>query len=43
MLAKKVKIGFIPANRGFFSDVLAARMRGETDQVQAQVRHGRGG
>ena len=26
----KVKIGFIPANRGFFSDVLAAKMRGQT-------------
>ncbi|HUU43511.1 MAG TPA: fucose isomerase, partial [Planctomycetota bacterium] len=27
---KPVKIGFIPANRGFFSDALAARMRGQT-------------
>jgi L-fucose isomerase-like protein len=26
----KVKIGFIPANRGFFSDVLAAKMRAQT-------------
>ncbi len=30
MLAKKVKIGFIPANRGFFSDKLAAEMRSKT-------------
>ena len=28
MRTKKVKIGFIPANRGFFSDSLAAKMRG---------------
>ena len=27
---KKAKIGFIPANRGFFSDALAAKMRKET-------------
>jgi L-fucose isomerase-like protein len=27
---RKVKLGFIPANRGFFSDKLAAQMRGET-------------
>ncbi len=27
---RKVKIGFIPANRGFFSDTLAAKMRRET-------------
>jgi len=27
MLSKKLRIGFIPANRGFFSDALAARMR----------------
>ncbi len=26
----KVKIGFIPANRGFFSDALAAKMRNQT-------------
>jgi len=30
---KKVKLGFIPANRGFFSDVLAAKMRKETIAV----------
>lgn len=30
---KKVKIGFIPANRGFFSDELAAKMRGQTIKV----------
>ena len=29
-LARKVKVGFIPANRGFFSDKLAARMRAQT-------------
>jgi len=27
---KKVKLGFLPANRGFFSDALAAKMRAET-------------
>jgi len=32
-LVKKVKLGFIPANRGFFSDKLAAQMRGETLKV----------
>ena len=30
MLVKQPKIGFIPANRGFFSDKLAAEMRGDT-------------
>ena len=30
MQLKKLKIGFIPANRGFFSDVLAAKMRKDT-------------
>ena len=30
MLTKKVKLGFIPANRGFFSDKLAAKMRSQT-------------
>ncbi|HPD15282.1 MAG TPA: L-fucose/L-arabinose isomerase family protein [Planctomycetota bacterium] len=30
---KKVKLGFIPANRGFFSDKLAAKMRNETVKV----------
>ncbi len=29
-LGRKVKLGFIPANRGFFSDKLAARMRADT-------------
>ena len=29
-LTRKVKLGFIPANRGFFSDKLAAKMRSET-------------
>ncbi len=29
----KVKLGFIPANRGFFSDKLAAKMRNETVKV----------
>ncbi|MFA6135325.1 MAG: L-fucose/L-arabinose isomerase family protein [Phycisphaerae bacterium] len=33
MTNKKLKLGFIPANRGFFSDVLAAQMRGETLKV----------
>ena len=37
MLEKKVKIGFIPANRGFFSDVLAAKMRGATLKVLQDV------
>lgn len=32
-LARKVKFGFLPANRGFFSDKLAAEMRGETIKV----------
>jgi len=27
---RKIKLGFIPANRGFFSSELAARMRGQT-------------
>ena len=30
MRAKRPKIGFIPANRGFFSDTLAAAMRSDT-------------
>lgn len=30
MMNKKVKLGFIPANRGFFSSKLAAEMRQET-------------
>ncbi|MFB3891776.1 MAG: L-fucose/L-arabinose isomerase family protein [Phycisphaerae bacterium] len=30
MNPSRVKIGFIPANRGFFSDKLAAKMRGAT-------------
>jgi L-fucose isomerase-like protein len=29
-LTKKVKLGFLPANRGLFSDTLAAKMRAET-------------
>ncbi len=37
MLAKKVKIGFIPANRGFFSDVLAAEMRAGTVKTLRDV------
>lgn len=30
MLTKKVKLGLVPANRGFFSDTLAAKMRAQT-------------
>ena len=33
MRMKKVKLGFLPANRGFFSDRLAAKMRGQTIKV----------
>ena len=33
MKMKKVRLGFIPANRGFFSDVLAAKMRAQTLKV----------
>ena len=33
MLNRKVKLGFIPANRGFFSDKLAAKMRSDTIKV----------
>jgi L-fucose isomerase-like protein len=33
MRIKKVKLGFLPANRGFFSDKLAAKMRAETIKV----------
>ena len=33
MKLKKAKIGFIPANRGFFSDKLAAKMRSQTLKV----------
>ena len=33
MRQRKVKLGFIPANRGFFSDALAAKMRKETIKV----------
>ncbi|MGA2265758.1 MAG: fucose isomerase [Phycisphaerae bacterium] len=36
-LEKKIKLGFIPANRGFFSDVLAAKMRGATLKVLKDV------
>ncbi len=36
-MQKRVKIGFIPANRGFFSNRLAAEMRGKTiEALQAQ-------
>ena len=34
---RKVKIGFIPANRGFFSDALAAKMRGQTVDVLESI------
>jgi L-fucose isomerase-like protein len=34
---KPVKLGFIPANRGFFSPVLAAKMRKQTLDVMAQL------
>ena len=37
MRAKKVKLGFIPANRGFFSDALAARMRSQTIKAIRQA------
>ena len=33
MRTKKMKIGFIAANRGFFSDALAAKMRSQTVKV----------
>ena len=33
MKIKKMKIGFIAANRGFFSDALAAKMRSQTVKV----------
>ena len=33
MKTKKMKIGFIAANRGFFSDALAAKMRSQTVKV----------
>jgi len=33
MFTKKIKLGFIPANRGFFSDKLAAEMRSQTLEV----------
>ncbi len=36
-LEKKVKLGFIPANRGFFSDVLAAKMREATLNVLQDI------
>ena len=35
MFNKKVKIGFVPANRGFFSDKLAAKMRAEEKNAAA--------
>ena len=34
----KVRLGFIPANRGFFSAELAAKMRGQT--IDAMTRQG---
>ena len=37
MRAKKVKLGFIPANRGFFSDALAAKMRSQTIRAIRQA------
>jgi len=37
MASRKVKIGFIPANRGFFSTELAARMRRETITAMKQA------
>jgi len=36
--SQKIKIGFIPANRGFFSSELAARMRGQT--IEAMQKQG---
>ncbi|HUT59954.1 MAG TPA: L-fucose/L-arabinose isomerase family protein [Phycisphaerae bacterium] len=33
MLRRKVKLGFVPANRGLFSDTLAAQMRARTVKV----------
>ncbi len=35
--SKRVKIGYIPANRGFFSSELAAKMRNETLEVLAKL------
>ena len=37
MKQEKVKIGFIPANRGVFSSKLAAKMRGQTVRVLKSV------
>lgn len=37
MLNRKVKMGFIPANRGFFSDKLAAEMRNQTLAVLKEL------
>ncbi|MDP7740071.1 MAG: hypothetical protein QGF67_01420 [Lentisphaeria bacterium] len=37
MAAANMKIGFIPANRGFFSSELAAAMRSETIDVMRQL------
>src|SRR6267142_1981280 len=33
MREKKITLGFVPANRGFFSAELAAKMRGQTIEV----------
>ncbi len=37
MASANMKIGFIPANRGFFSSELAAAMRSETIDVMRQL------
>ena len=37
MKVKKMKIGFIAANRGFFSDALAAKMRSQTVKVLGEA------
>ncbi len=37
MREKKVTLGFVPANRGFFSAELAAKMRGQTIEVMERL------
>jgi len=37
MIDETIKIGFIPANRGFFSSELAAKMRGETVEAMQKL------
>ena len=37
MTAANMKIGFIPANRGFFSSELAAAMRSDTINAMRQL------